>query len=267
MQIAVRSAQPVGSRSAAPTSSHLNCCYEYPDSKRLRVREAEVTSYRLPQETSHHPYVLMLIANPKRASQDRNGYPYYAGFSAAFVESTLASWGLPRSAVVLDPWNGSGTTTAVASGMGYSSVGVDLNPVAVTLARGRLLDPAAADSLLPLSEELIEEASCLRGNPYRGREPLLHWFHPVTARRIRRFEMAVQRILVDRDRYHVWSSDGTVEKVSSLASFHLTALFLLVRELLSDTKGSNPTWIRRLSVDDRLRISFNMTCPPIIGPV
>ena len=97
----------------------------------------------------------------------------------------------------------------------------------------------------------------MRKNPYGEREPLLYWFHPVTARRIRRFAIAVQRILVTPDRYHHWNADGAIEKASPSASFYLTVLFLVVRKLLDATTGSNPTWIRGLSNSDRLRVSFN----------
>ena len=199
----------------------------------------------------------MPIQNPKRSSLDRTGYPYYAGFSTAFVESTLTAWRLPLNAVVLDPWNGSGTTTAVASGLGYSSIGLDLNPAAVTLARARLLNPAATAGLSSSSKQLVEEASRMRGHPYGAREPLLHWFDPVTARRIRRFEVAIQRVLVDHDGYRTWSVAGGVDELPPVASFYLTTLFLLVRNLLSATKGSNPTWIRGLRNGDRLSATFN----------
>ena len=37
--------------------------------------------------------------------------------------------------MILDPWNGSGTTTYAASQLGYTSRGLDLNPVMNIVAR------------------------------------------------------------------------------------------------------------------------------------
>ncbi|MDQ0340574.1 tRNA G10 N-methylase Trm11 [Caldalkalibacillus uzonensis] len=44
---------------------------------------------------------------------------------------------LPWSATVMDPWNGTGTTTDVAEQMGYFAIGLDINPVMVLIAKGR----------------------------------------------------------------------------------------------------------------------------------
>ena len=46
---------------------------------------------------------------------------------------------------MLDPWNGSGTTTYAAAQLGHSSIWLDLNPVMVIVARARLLSPSEAD--------------------------------------------------------------------------------------------------------------------------
>jgi 16S rRNA G966 N2-methylase RsmD len=43
-----------------------------------------------------------------------------------------------RNGVVLDPFAGSGTTLAAASGLGRDSIGIDLNPDNVHLARERV---------------------------------------------------------------------------------------------------------------------------------
>lgn len=65
-------------------------------------------------------------------------YPYYAGFSYEFAKSVLTATLDGRRTVVLDPWNGSGTTTAAAAHLGHATVGLDLNPVAVVIARSKL---------------------------------------------------------------------------------------------------------------------------------
>lgn len=196
------------------------------------------------------------MKNPKLSPRDRKGYAYYAGYASSFVESLLSSWDLSTGALVLDPWNGSGTTTSTAGALGFSSVGLDLNPAAVILARGRLLDPGSAASLRPLAEELLEEASWMRCDPYGSSEPLAGWFEASSARRVRRIEAAVQKVLVHRDHYHTWSGSELPSDASSLASFYLTALFAVVRKLISAKGGSNPTWVRTFDADDLLRVSY-----------
>lgn len=73
-------------------------------------------------------------------------YPYYAGFSEQFVESILRKVNASAGDLILDPWNGSGTTTAVCSRKGIPAVGVDLNPA---------MKPIAA--VRSMSRELLRE--------------------------------------------------------------------------------------------------------------
>lgn len=64
-------------------------------------------------------------------------YPYYAGYSEAFVEAILDRVHAQPGGRVLDPWNGSGTTTDIAAKRGLISVGYDINPALVAVARAR----------------------------------------------------------------------------------------------------------------------------------
>lgn len=64
-------------------------------------------------------------------------YPYYAGFSEAFVEFMIDEIDVSQEDILLDPWNGSGTTTAVCARKGIASIGVDLNPVMKIVASVR----------------------------------------------------------------------------------------------------------------------------------
>src|SRR3989338_5969494 len=95
------------------------------------------------------------ILSPKRNKRLQTGwegfFPYYAGYPELFARELLMSANLPRHAGVLDPWNGSGTTTFTASALGLSSIGIDLNPVMIVVARARLLPPSEADHLRPLA--------------------------------------------------------------------------------------------------------------------
>ena len=74
------------------------------------------------------------------ASRKENPYPYYAGFSEDFVANTLQAVNARPGDIVLDPWNGAGTTTTVASHLGIDAIGIDLNPVMFLAAKIRAFD-------------------------------------------------------------------------------------------------------------------------------
>ena len=46
--------------------------------------------------------------------------------------------GCPDGGIVLDPFLGSGTTYAVANGLGRQAIGIELNPEYVEIARGKI---------------------------------------------------------------------------------------------------------------------------------
>ena len=56
------------------------------------------------------------LSSPKQPQPERqkDWYPYYAGYTTAFAAGVFEAY-LSGAESVLDPWNGSGTTTAVAS--------------------------------------------------------------------------------------------------------------------------------------------------------
>ena len=65
---------------------------------------------------------------------------------------------LPADAIVVDPWNGAGTTTAAAAAFGLTAMGYDINPAAVVIGRARLLGSDVANSLVPIAVEICERA-------------------------------------------------------------------------------------------------------------
>src|SRR5207244_1397194 len=102
------------------------------------------------------------VRSPKLTSaRSRGWYRYYAGYSPEFVEDALASLDLEDGATILDPWNGSGTTTAVAHERGYSALGYDANPALVLAARARLVGADVAESLHPLAQDILDHARIL----------------------------------------------------------------------------------------------------------
>jgi DNA modification methylase len=146
-------------------------------------------------------------------------FPYYAGFSFEWACNALAEHKPDENSVVLDPWNGSGTTTLAASLIGLPSIGVDLNPVANAFARLRVLRA----EIKPLRKRSRKTHSC------QDDEPLLAWFEPETAASLRSWYAAAQRV-------------STPSKLLTVI-----ALFKIVKDLTVAFQGSNPTWVMRKS--------------------
>jgi hypothetical protein len=162
----------------------------------------------------------LLITNPKRGAAAQTGrdrwFPYYAGFSSEFANQLIASSSLAKGSALMDPWNGSGTTTSFAALNGYRAVGFDLNPVMAVVAKARLLPQCEIVSVAPLLADILT---------------------------IRRIELAIYKLLVSAERGG--GALDSVGELSSLAAFFYVALFRAVRSLLHRFKGSNPTWITR----------------------
>jgi tRNA G10 N-methylase Trm11 len=190
--------------------------------------------------------IVGLIANPKLPinaadSAKERIFAYYAGFSTAFVRSALDFFSLKPSSLVLDPWNGSGTTTTSSYRYGLKSVGGDLNPAMVVVAKANLISFNDVPSLVPLGLSILETMAEV---VYLEEEPLLNWFHPQSAAIIRAVEHRINQMLVCHDGYVRLDSQGGIDSLSPLAAFFYVALFRTVRRWTAGFSTSNPTWIR-----------------------
>jgi len=190
------------------------------------------------------------VRNPKRyadagGAQEARLFPYYAGYSAAFAGSLLASLNLPRHSSILDPWNGSGVTTNTARRFGYKADGRDLNPAMVIISKAEQTDPQYVGRLLPLARRIVTEAKHLRLHP-SDNEPLAEWIMPRTARVIRSIEIEIRGTLVGRrsSRRRALSSRD-VDSLSPLAAVYYVALFTVTRKLLARFRPTNPMWIKK----------------------
>lgn len=191
------------------------------------------------------------IVSPKRNKRLQTGwegfFPYYAGYPELFARELLQSAKLPRGAIVLDPWNGSGTTTYTATSLGLNSIGIDLNPVMIIVARARLLPPSEADHLRPLAAAILSHA---RSAPptVQPDDALLGWFDPATAAFVRGIEQNIRRSLVGG---MTKSPDGVhLDRISGTAATLYVALFAACRRLVAPFRSSNPTWLRAPKADD-----------------
>lgn len=108
-----------------------------------------------------------MIANTKLSSDriTKRIYPYYAGYSEKFVDSIISEIGIQKDQTILDPWNGSGTTTASAARHGIASIGVDLNPFMKAAATFRVAEVELIHSCV---SKLVSLNSEKRGKRYAG---------------------------------------------------------------------------------------------------
>jgi len=63
-----------------------------------------------------------------------NLYPYKGKFYPRIVRTLINAFKLNHNSLLLDPFNGSGTTTHEASLMGIKSVGIDVTPMGIVLS-------------------------------------------------------------------------------------------------------------------------------------
>ncbi len=189
------------------------------------------------------------IVNPKQrngcTTLDERLFPYYAGYSKRFTEQLLHSMSLDKGTTILDPWNGSGTTTDVAATLGLRGIGFDLNPVMVVAAKASHVSPIDACSLIPLAQTLIEHAE--ERTEELENDPLCQWLMPSSARYIRQLEVEVSHTLISNNAYLPLITRDALNQLSALGAFFYVVLFRITRRLLNDFVPTNPTWVKKPS--------------------
>lgn len=181
----------------------------------------------------------MLITNPKKNHETEqikpSWYNYYAGYSHTFTKNIINSCNLNKSAIILDPWNGTGTTTLMASTYGYRSIGIDLNPVMKVIAKAKL---ASMKDVSTIENHLFSLK--LTGKYSTSVEdPLLTWFDHKSVGLLRRIE---QRILANKS-YKTTASK--IDEIDTSQGLMYVALFNTVRHFLKHFIPSNPTWVKK----------------------
>jgi len=186
----------------------------------------------------------LLEVSPKQPGSRgrRDWYPYYAGFTERFVEAVVNAY-LRESTSVLDPWSGSGTTTATCLRLGVKSLGLDINPVATVLARARLNAKTLRKQLLTLGARVVKRGTA--GPSWEGSGELLEqWMTPEAARRVLAFRRAIHEVLEEPFGRSGRVESLGVDRLSATACFFYCALFGSVRNLLSRFGTTNPMWLK-----------------------
>ena len=154
---------------------------------------------------------------------------YYAGFSEAFVDYAIKNSALKEGSLILDPWNGSGTTTAVATRKNLNSIGLDINPATLLYAYARL----ASKQDLKRAQELFLEIRKLKVINSRAKIQKANgvnflWFTEKSTYRLNAFRENIFQI--------------EDEFLKNLLNFIAVKAF---RMQLDNFLCSNPTWIKR----------------------
>lgn len=175
----------------------------------------------------------MSTKNPKlKTSKTPKLFKYYAGFAVEFVESaihkTLSKKTASEDFIVLDPWNGSGTTTNTCSKLGILSIGIDRNPVMAIVAKAR----EASNRNFEYLSFSNDEHSPL---PKKS-DPLLSWIAPSGVSTLRLLEDKIHNLNCEKDR-----------------ALGYVVLFNLTKKLLKKYVSSNPTWIKKPDIRSRIR--------------
>jgi DNA modification methylase len=192
---------------------------------------------------------MLVVECPKRyadnVSTSRSNYDYYAGYSNSFSETLLKYIPTDEDTIVLDPWNGAGTTTLAASNLGLKSYGFDLNPAMVVIAKARLIQNRTIPSILPIWNKINADfLEHIGADTPKHCDPLESWFTPDAAATIRALERTIRMHLISQD-FLGFSLSQELDKVSDVAAYFYLALFNAIRKHLRGFKASNPTWIRR----------------------
>lgn len=148
---------------------------------------------------------------PSRRSKNEF-YRYYAGYPLDFAEWALGELKLFPGALVIDPWNGSGTTAAACARFGVSCQGFDINPVMVHLGRARVASSVDFEE----AEELISAVDEVMGG-----DQFID---------LRTVGSAFRELPVSNESAH---------------SVAIAALFPYARDLLSVSKTKNPSWFKK----------------------
>lgn len=212
----------------------------------------------------------MRVPSAKRWASTLNGlhswFPYYAGFSPDFVKQALSELDLPREAIVLDPMNGSGTSTVVAQALGYCAIGFDLNPAMAWIAGAKDASAAHWVDLDALLNDYVRDA------PATGSLPSVAntWMSGEAYSRLAALVSAASVPVGELD----WADPllalvAEVDLTSGRRSFLPACALLSVRALAPPTRRSNPTWLgppvrrkRRLVAIDTVlkRRAYTMKC-------
>ena len=179
-------------------------------------------------------------------------YFYYAGYADGFIKNSIEKYGKKYSnPVIVDPWNGSGTTTVVASMMDLVCYGFDINPAMIIIAKAKLFNVQTLD-IKKIKIELYSIIPVLLSNEEYLEDPLNNWFTVESLSIIRLIEESIQNItgLKQRDRELLRIKElSNIEALSNESCFYYLVFFTTLKQFTKVFVGSNPTWIKSKNIE------------------
>lgn len=196
------------------------------------------------------------LESAKRGKNERCGiyawHSYYAGYSEKFVASAIDYLNLNSSHVILDPWNGSGTTGFVAGNLGIPTLGLEINPVMNIFSAAKspylisqkpILYQLADDICKTYSKRMIEQ-----GDRTLTEDPLLELMPADLCQGIRLLYCSIEACtypdyplsnqLIDL------IETNKAKVINPFKAFFKAALFITNRQVMEWEKLSNPTWFK-----------------------
>ena len=196
------------------------------------------------------------LVSAKRGRNERSGlhgwHPYYAGYSESFVDSAISYLELNKNSLILDPWNGSGTTALVSNQKEICSIGTDINPVMnlFSLAKSGYV-VANAHYVKEYFNEIKSIISKQTISVSAGdRSELYDWMSPSVANVTLGILNAIYSL--DLPNYKLDPKinsalqSGVIPYQHPIKAFLIASLFVTVRQLAGYGGGSNPTWTRSI---------------------
>ncbi len=195
------------------------------------------------------------LVSAKRSKNERSGvhawHPYYAGYAESFVDSAIDFLNLDKSHLLLDPWNGSGTTALVSSRYGIQSLGFDVNPVMniFSMAKSGFIlanEPRVRSLANEISQLLAEQTEKNRST---DGDPLLDFMSPSLCKSVRTMFSLIESHSPRDARISGQLASTLLEECSAanpIRSFLKAALFVTARKAAGYSGGSNPTWVKTL---------------------
>jgi len=182
-------------------------------------------------------------------------YKYYPGFADSFVKERIENvLGINKEAIIVDPWNGAGTTTLVATMLGFKNYGFDINPVMVIVSKAKLYVPSEPrqKDLFGVLKGNLEKVSITKDDYLR------RWFTDTSVRAIKKLEGKFQEFCLGKKLESSILMTWNIETISSELCFYYLGLFNILRNLSKKFKTSNPTWIKSNILDkDKIKIKYD----------
>jgi DNA modification methylase len=148
---------------------------------------------------------------------------WYPATYIAAIPGTLIPAFTKKGEIVLDPFNGSGTTGVEAIRLGRNFIGMDTNPIALLMSEAKLYFPDPK-SLRRQIEVIHGECESLFGVeeacPHPRHEELKAWYHPETLHMLNRLLSSILRTRNDQLRKCLLAIFSGILKSSSSQGRH-----------------------------------------------